>query len=422
MTDELVLDTFEDIRVAFSHPDLSRGVDRRSYEEGNPRAGILSVLHGDAHRRRRRLENRLFRRDALVEYERVLFPAVLERILDERARGGVDLFELVGRLSVILAARRAGIDHDGSAEQLAELWRDVLALAQAAAILDVLTDGDTVQARAREVLTELDERYVTPSLRRREALLDAAERDPDLEVPYDLLTVALAHVADDDTVDHGVLVREAGLYLHGGSHTSAQTTCNTLSFLLGSGGEPARPDLLARVAADIGFAQRCVHETLRLRPTTPRIKRSVVRDAVVAGQDVLAGGRVVLDIAAANRDPAQFGQAPDRFDPDRATADEVPLWGLSFGAGPHICIGRSVAGGFPLQGTPGDDPDAAHLNGLVAQMVHAVVARGVEVDPGEPPEIDRRTDRGTRWSRFPVRFPAASRTAAGAAPEGAGRG
>lgn len=420
MTDELVLDRFEDIREAFSHPDLSRGVDTRSYEEGNPRASILSVLHGDAHRSRRRLENRLFRRDALVEYERVLFPALLEEVLDERAHGEVDLFELVGQLSVILAARRAGIDHDSTAEQLAELWQDVLALAQAAAILDVLVDGDAVQARAREVLAELDERFVTPSRRRREALLAEARRGRDVAVPYDLLTVLLEAMADGEALDHDVLVREAGLYLHGGSHTSAQTTCNTFSFVLGLGDEPPRPDLLARAAADVGFAQRCVHETLRLRPTTPRIKRAVVRDAVVAGRDVPAGGRVVLDVAAANRDPVLFGAEPDRFDPDRTTVDDVPLWGLSFGAGPHICIGRSVAGGFPLHGAPGDLRDDAHLNGLVAHMVHAVAGRGVSVDPDQPPVMDERTDRGTRWSRFPVRFSPAQ-SPVGSAAQGAGR-
>jgi hypothetical protein len=74
----------------------------------------------------------------------------------------------------------------------------------------------------------------------------------------------------------------------------------------------------------------------------------------------------------------------DRYDPECAPVADVPLWGLSFGAGAHTCIGRSVAGGFPVHGAPADPHPA--------------------LDPADPPELDRRTDRGTRWSRFPVVF------------------
>jgi cytochrome P450 len=398
VTHQLVLDRFEDIKAALSHPDLSRGIDTRSYEEGNPRAGILSMLHGAEHRARRHLTNPLFHRRNLVTYERALFPDVLQRVLEDRAHGQADLFRLAGELSVVLAARRAGIDHDGSAKQLGELWRDVLILAQAAAALDIVGDVGTVQAEARATLAELDARYVTPSLARRAALIGAGE-----EPPFDLLTVALRAQRAGEGMDHGLIVREAGLYLHGGSHTSAQTVCNTFALLLGAqGGEP-RPDLLARAGRDLTFAQRCVHETLRLRPTTPRIKRVAVDDAEVAGQAVPAGALVVLDVARANRDPGLFGDGADRYDPDRAPAADVPLWGLSFGAGAHTCIGRSVAGGFPVHGPPAD-PHPAHLHGLVAAEVHAIAARTPSLDPADPPELDRRTDRGTRWYRFPVVF------------------
>lgn len=401
MTEPIVLDHYHDIKEALYHPDLSRGLDDRSYKEGNPRAEVLSVLHGDPHKQRRRLENKLFRRDALVEYEHELFPGLVDNHLEGAGRKA-DLFRLGGELSVVLAARRAGIDHDGGTEQLAELWRAVLALAQAAAVLDVVGDTEPVLAAAYRVLGEFDEQYVTPSRRRREDLLDAAARGTAVDVPDDLLTVALqAMRAGRTDLDHNVLVREAGLYLHGGSHTSAQTLCNVLSLLLGVGVNNSRPDLLDAAGSDIGFAQRCVHETLRLRPTTPGIKRVAVHDAVVAGRRVVKDQRVVLDIATANRDPDLFGETADTFDPHRRIEPEVPLWGLSFGAGPHICIGRSVAGGFPLHH---GEPDDGHLHGLVARMVQAIAARRPALVESDPPMLDKRTDRGTRWARFPVRL------------------
>ncbi|MQA60330.1 MAG: cytochrome P450 [Actinophytocola sp.] len=405
---EFRFDTYPEILDALRHPDLSRSLDKRSFAEGNPRAGILSLLHGDEHKMRRRMENALFQRQALVRYERDLFPGVLSEVLDRGEAGRTDLFELAGALSVVLAARRTGIDHDGTAEQLAELFGYVTVIAQAAAIFDVVGDRDRVQRETIEVLERFDERYVRPSRRHRERILDAiAAGEPDREAPHDLLTMALRRLrAEDDTfADHGLLVREAGLFLHGGSHTSAQTVCNVFYHLFGLPDDQQR-SWLRRVADDLLAAQQCVHETVRLRPPNPELRRLAELDAEVAGVPIRQGSRIVLDIRTANRDPALFGARPGAFDPDREIADGIPLWGLSFGVGAHICIGRSVAGGLPLTGrTLRAGVPAAHLYGLVALMVQAIAARGVAPDAERPPELDRRTTRGTRWLRFPVLLP-----------------
>ncbi len=408
--DPIRFDDYDAIREALLHAHLSRTLDKRSFEQGNPRAGTLSLLHGAEHKRRRRLENRLFQRRALVQYERDLFPTVLAEMLDDAAVGRVDLFELSGALSVVLAARRAGIDHDGSRQQLTQLFDYVKVIAQAAAVLDVVGDRDRVQTETIQVLQKLDEHYVTPPRRRRERLLDSlAGAEGEEEVPpSDLLTVALQQLRAGDATfaDHRLLVREAALFLHGGSHTSAQTVCNVFYFLFGLDGSPPRTEWLRRVAEDPLDAQKCVHETVRLRPPNPEMKRRAERDAEVAGTRLQRGDTVVLDARKANSDPALFGADPERFDPDREIRDDVPLWGLSFGVGPHICIGRSVAGGFPLTGARlrGDLPPA-HLHGLVALMVQAMAACDVQADPYLAPQLDRRTTRGTRWLRFPVRFP-----------------
>jgi cytochrome P450 len=407
MASEIVFDQHADIREAFYNPHLSRGVDERSFEEGNQRAGVLSVLHGKEHKERRRLENKLFRGSTLIEYEVELFPGIVQQICDRSAVGDVDLLKLNGSLAVVLAARRAGLDHDGSPEQLQELWGHAVTLAQAAALQDVVIDEEAVRAEVAETLVRFDEKYVTPSRRRREELLDAIERgETDEPASHDLLTVALQQRRrGGDSLDDALLVREAGLYLHGGSHTSAQTACNAFYYLLGLDGVD-RSGLLERVAASPLLAQKVVHETLRVRPMTPRIKRRAVESTAVAGVEIPKGARVVLDIYRANRDPALYGDDPEAFDPERVVRDDVPLWGYSFGAGPHICIGRSVAGGLPLHGAQIREGVAdKHLYGLVAHMVQAVAARGVMTVPEDPPVRDERTTRGSRWLRFPARFP-----------------
>ena len=166
--------------------------------------------------------------------------------------------------------------------------------------------------------------------------------------------------------------------------------------------EVATPGLLERCAQDLLFCQRVVHETLRLRPTTPKIRRRVEADTVVAGHDAPRDSLVVLDAVAGNRDPRLFGADPDRFDPDRLVDPSVPRWGLSFGAGAHQCPGRSVGGGFPVPAH--GQADEEHVFGLVALEIREVCRRGIHRDPTRTAERDTRTERFTRWATYPVRF------------------
>lgn len=400
----LVIDRYDAIREALFHPDLSRTFDRRSWAEGNIRDGVVSVQHGPVHRARRRVENSQFRPDRLRLYERELFPGVLDAWIDRIVVDGrADLFALGELLSVVLAARRAGIDHDpDSRAQLEELVGFVDVFSQGSAILDA-KDPEAVRTLYRATMTAFGERYVAPSRVTREAAIArmrAGEIGEDA-LPHDILTVLLLHRDDAalDLADDGRLVREVATYLQGGTHTSSQTLVNAIDLLFPYA--ETHPDAWARLAADRAFAQRAVHETLRLRPTTPRIKRNAETDCVVAGVTVRAGATVILDAAVANRDPALFGADPDAFDPDRAVEPSVARWGLSFGAGAHQCPGRSVAGGFPAP-APEESADAEHLFGLSALMLAEVARRGVAPDPDGTPERDTRTERFTRWASYPV--------------------
>ena len=400
----IVFDRYEDIRAALFDPDLSRTFDRRSYEDGNIRSGIVSVAHGSAHRARRRIENTQFRADVLRLYERELFPRVMDELLDVLLDADeVDLFPIGELLSVVLAARRAGIDHDaGAVDQLRTLVRHVDAFSQGSAILDA-KDPDAVRALVRASYEEFEREFVRPSWARRAALLarSASGQLGDEELPQDILTVLLGHRSDPalELGDDGRIVREVATYLQGGTHTSAQTLVNTVDLMFAS------PDVVAhveRAANDTLFAQRAVQETLRLRPTTPKMKRRAEQDTNVAGTAIPKDALVVLDVVSGNRDPKLFGDRPDEFDPDRVVDAGVNRWGLSFGAGPHQCPGRSVGGGFPVPGTFEVDDD--HVYGLVALELQAVARRGVRPDPTRSPERDTRTERFTRWAHYPVRF------------------
>jgi cytochrome P450 len=94
----------------------------------------------------------------------------------------------------------------------------------------------------------------------------------------------------------------------------------------------------ARLVADQAeITPRAVAEILRYEPPVQLVVRSALEPAALAGAEIPAGSLVFGLIAAANRDPAQVKE-PEAFDVTRA---QVPS--LSFGAGPHYCLGAYLA-------------------------------------------------------------------------------
>ncbi|MFI7069334.1 cytochrome P450 [Micromonospora sediminicola] len=79
-------------------------------------------------------------------------------------------------------------------------------------------------------------------------------------------------------------------------------------------------------------------ETLRFAPAIDGWLRITNRPVTLGGVTIPAGARCLLLIGAANRDPSVF-RHPDRFDPGRPDAHDH----LSFGHGPHFCIGAALA-------------------------------------------------------------------------------
>ena len=90
------------------------------------------------------------------------------------------------------------------------------------------------------------------------------------------------------------------------------------------------------LSGDVSIAQ-WVEETLRYDASSQVIARTVTADTEVAGERLLKGERALLLVGAANRDPRVFAD-PDRYDLGR-DASEL----LSFGVGPHYCLGANLA-------------------------------------------------------------------------------
>lgn len=80
-----------------------------------------------------------------------------------------------------------------------------------------------------------------------------------------------------------------------------------------------------------------VEESLRYDPAVTFIQRLVVAPTNIGGRDLPVGTGVWLSPAAANRDPSVFAN-PEQFDIQRSGLSH-----LSFGAGPHVCLGAGLA-------------------------------------------------------------------------------
>jgi cytochrome P450 len=361
---------------------------------------VVSTAHGDLHRARRRLENAQFRAAILKPYERGQAASIIGDIVDMLAdRPPVDLFGMGLRLSLVLAADRLGIDIDRTSFAQLDLFdREADGLAQMSEILDS-KDPELTREIARESLAAWGADFAGPSIERRARLIE--QHGPDSEqLPNDLVTALLVHRGDPrlGIVDDATIIRELATYLVGALHTNAMTLVNAVDLLLPIAGRDSSAP--RRITRDRTHAQLWIHETLRLRPNTPRPKRYAEVDTTVAGRQIGQGSVVILNIAKANRDQTVFGTTADTFDAARRVPDGVARWGLSFGAGAHQCPGRSYAGGFPV---PDDFAiDEEHLHGVVPMMLQEVVRRGVRGDPTREAVPDTRSERFTWWQSYPV--------------------
>jgi len=98
-----------------------------------------------------------------------------------------------------------------------------------------------------------------------------------------------------------------------------------------------RPAVRQRLEANPADIPRAVEEFLRWEPPAGGLVRTTVHDLEVGGRLVGAGDPVLLLVAAANRDDAEY-ERPDELDIDRPQGRH-----LSFGHGAHYCLGVHLA-------------------------------------------------------------------------------
>ena len=381
---------------ALRHPDLMQGL----YDAGmSVMADALITLHGKEHSQRRVVEFGVFGRGFFREYERGVFANILQPALAPcRAAGHADLVELGYRVTMNLTADFAGIDRPaGDADETNRLLSLVKTFSEGATLVHSTRDPAEVNREVGEAMVRFDEQFFRPSRARRQALVDgvAAGELPADALPRDVLTTLLNNTHRVQLSDDA-LRREIAFFLQAGAHSTANSTTHAVHEIFTW--LAARSDQRQRLLDDPLFLQRCVHESLRLHPASPVAWRKAVADVTVADQAITDGEQVVINLQAANRDPAVFGASADEFDPARALPANVWPFGLTFGYGTHACLGRDLDGGV----VPKAKADAAkHQLGVVPLFVQALLRAGARPLAADPPVPDTNTQR-KNWGRYPI--------------------
>lgn len=189
----------------------------------------------------------------------------------------------------------------------------------------------------------------------------------------DLLS-ELVHLEEEgDRLSEDELVAMCVLLLFAGHETTTHHITNGLAALLRFPGE------LEKLRNNPALAPAAVEELLRYDGPIGAQVRIVQEPQAFHGRDFKTGDRVFLMMNAANRDPRAYP------DPDRVDLERNGVAHLTFGFGPHICLG------FPL----------ARLEGQVA--LPAVLARWQHIEPASSNVewMDSMVLRG--MTSFPIR-------------------
>ena len=147
----------------------------------------------------------------------------------------------------------------------------------------------------------------------------------------DLMSVLVQAEIEGERMSDEDLLQEGLLILVGGNETTRHVLTGGCEALC------RHPEQMRALAQDPSRIPVAVEEMLRWVTPIQNMNRTATRDAVLRGQQIRAGDKLLLLYPSANRDERVFAD-PFRFD---AARDPNPH--VAFGFGAHFCLGASLA-------------------------------------------------------------------------------
>lgn len=308
----------QDVFFIYRHEDITQVLrDGETFSSAHIIDLIMGPIMGEhimlgmddpEHRRYRAIVSTAFRQKVLAQWEQELVVDVANELIDAFAhRGSADLvreFNFPFPTKVISGI--LGLPREDYRQF--QRWTT--------SILSFFTKLDEAIVASQEVKDYMAE------------ILAERRREPRDDLISELAQAELdgEHLSDEEIFSFLRLLLPAGV------ETTYRATGNMVFSLL------SNAEQLEAVRSDRELIPQAIEESLRLETPLLNITRLATKDTEVGGVPIPAGSTVMLMLAAANRDETRYAD-PDSYDILR----EGPKPHISFGHGPHACLGTHLA-------------------------------------------------------------------------------
>lgn len=275
-------------------------------------ADLLVARDDKAHNNSRALLSRLFTPSRLKANEAYMTGLAERLVKTAVAKGGCELIkDIAVPFATLVVADLLGVPDDDR-----DHFMEVIAAGAPPGALD--TD---VRDQQNQPLVIMAGFFVNYLMERMQA--------PRADV---LTELATASYPDGTKPDIAELVRLSTFLFGAGQDTTAKLLGNAMRFLI------EQPGLQAQLRADPSLLPAFLEEVLRLEGSTKMTARLARKATTVGGVEIPIGTKVMIALAAANRDPRRW-ENPQQFVLNRPRIKE----NLAFGRGAHVCIGNPLA-------------------------------------------------------------------------------
>lgn len=272
------------------------------------------LLQDDAgHRRLRRVLGKLFSR-RMIDRLRVRAAQIVDRVFDEIGDGEVEVMsQLALPLPLAIVSELLGVPEPDRRRYRA--WSDAMGhMIDRSVSPERLIAANRAEPMARAYVLELIEQV--------------RER-----VPEDTLISLMTHGHDEHGEPFGTdeIAANIALVFNAGHETTTNLIGNGILALL------RQPDAMQALRDDPSLMTTAVEELSRFEPSARFAARILTADTKVGDTVIPAGECVFVAFDAVGRDP-------DRYpDPDRLDLARTGVKSLAFSAGPHHCMGKTLA-------------------------------------------------------------------------------
>jgi len=352
-------------------------------------------LHGEEHAKKKRIFSSVFNRRFYKHYQNHVFPKAVKETMDPAiAAGGGDMAQFAYRVLINLTADSAGIDRRHTEKDTDRLLALLGKLGHAPTMgqLTDPSDRNRLLAELKEALDAFRDEFFEPSLAKRKAIMvqfTAGEIEKS-DLPQDAITAQLLSDPTDEDLPYDERMKDAAFFILAGAFTTANVLMNQVNNVLDWFED--HPKDRQNLMEDPILMQKFIWENARLHPASPITKRRALCPMHLPdGHDANTDEFVTVDLTKTNRHADLFGEDAEAFNPHRAPGENLPLHGLSFGGGAHVCLGKLLAVGVRITE---DNKDAEETEvGTIALVLKDLLRHGIARDPRRAAEIDESTAR-----------------------------